>query len=386
MKHIRMWYFAALALLAGGCEFESYNDYALPEYDGEFNWVEVTRHAAWSNRYDHASVVFNNKIWVIGGYNPGQVKGDTYYEDVWSSADGESWTLENGNAPWLGRRGHSVVVFDDGSGEAMYLTGGFSVNEESGYRQYNNDVWKSSDGKNWNEIKPRVYPIGDSTYTSDWFPRMNHSCLVANHNGTDYMYIIGGYTMLEDIGGRYSVKYFNDVWRSTDGVTWDSLAHNDYGIRAEHAAAVDPATGRIYVQGGTHGVIFDPVMNGSHPIQNWQAIWSTGDGTDWSMELDTSLNSGYLWRADHQMVFYRNELWSLPGKTTSSVHYHFTEPYQYPIWKVNTNGSWMVDSDGEAFDARHGYSTVIFDDKVWILGGMTSRHGQANDVWYGEIK
>lgn len=79
-------------------------------------------------------------MWVTGGYNPGQISGDTYYEDVWSSTDGKSWELVTNNAPWLGRRSHQLVNFDDGSGEAMYLIGGFSVNEETGYRQFNNDV------------------------------------------------------------------------------------------------------------------------------------------------------------------------------------------------------------------------------------------------------
>ncbi|MBN1133057.1 MAG: hypothetical protein JXR52_13050 [Bacteroidales bacterium] len=372
-------------ILLTGCEFESYEAYELPLYDGAFTWVKVTSGADWPKRYDHASVVFNNRIWVLGGYNPGQVKGDTYFEDVWSSADGDSWILETERAPWHGRRGHSAVVFDNGSGEAIYVIGGFEVDEETGYRQYSNDVWKSTDGKVWTRIKSRIYPVGDSIYISDWFPRMNHSCVTARHNDTNYIYLIGGYTMQEELSGRYAMKYYNDVWRSADGISWDSLANNDYGIRAEHAAAVDPETDRIYVQGGTHGVVFEPPLNASHPITGWQGVWSTDNGTNWTLELDTTLESGYLWRSDHQMVFYRDELWFLPGKTNSSVHYHFTEPYQFPIWKISETGSWVVDSDGDAFDARHGYSMVVFNDRVWIMGGMTSRHGQSNDVWAGEI-
>ncbi len=374
------------ALLLAGCEFMSYDEYELPVYDGVYNWVEVTKNADWSNRLDHAAVAFDNKLWVLGGYNPGEMKGDTYCEDVWSSADGKNWDLVLERAPWDGRRGHSVIVFDDGSGPAMYLLGGFTVHEATGYRQYSNDVWKSTDGKIWTEIKANNNPFDANGTWGSWIPRMNHSCVVANHGGTDYIYLIGGFTMLNELSGRYATKYFNDVWRSSDGISWDSLPNNDYGIRAEHGAVVNPGTGRIYIQGGSYGVVFEPVLGTSHPITDWESVWSSDDGINWIPEMDASLELNYFLRVDHQLVYYNNTIWSLPGKNSSTVHYHFTYDHNYTIWSIDDDNYWSVDSEGEAFDARHGYPSVVFDNKVWILGGQTNRQGQANDVWYGEIK
>lgn len=375
---------ASLAIFVMSCEFQSFSDHGFAEYDGEFQWTQLTKNAEWANRYGHAAVSFDNKIWVFGGYNPGVVKGDTYYEDVWSSSDGISWELVQDDAPWLGRRGHKVVVFNDGSGDAMFLIGGFTVKEETGYREYANDVWKSTNGKDWEEIKERTYPeLDDET---DWFPRFNHVLVSVNHDGTDFLYVIGGASMMENHSARYSMKYFNDVWRSTDGANWERLNNNDYGIRSEAGAAVDPSTGRIFMQGGVHGVIFEEDDGTSHPLDDWQWIWSSDDGINWIPENDTAMfDQRLLWRSDHHLLFYQNSLWAFSGKTTSNQHYGFSKDYHYPIWKRDDNGILEVDSYGCDIDPRHGYATAILEGKIYILGGFTSSYGQSNDVWIGEI-
>ena len=373
-----------IPLLSFSCEFQSFEDYEFPEYDGAFKWTQLSKHAEWPKRYGHAAVSYDDKIWIFGGYNPGLVKGDTYLEDVWSSADGVTWDLVLDTAPWLGRRGHRVTVFDDGSGEAMFLIGGFTVNEETGYREYANDVWKSTNGKDWIELKERTYPELDAT--DDWFPRFNHALLSVNHGGIDYLYVIGGASMLEDHSARYAMKYFNDVWRSVDGINWEKLNNNDFGIRSEAGATVDPATGRIFIQGGVHGVNIQTDDNQSHPSEDWHWLWSSLDGTNWIPENDTAIfDQDLLWRSDHQLVFYNNSLWGLPGKTTSNVHYHFTSTNQYPIWNRVNEEIWQVDSYGCDIDPRHAYATVVMDNKIFILGGFTSSYGQSNDVWTGEI-
>jgi hypothetical protein len=371
--------FAGAALLLTACEPRSFKSNNFPEYDGALEWERITKNADWSNRYDHQAVVFDNKLWVIGGYNPGKFSGDSYLEDVWSSEDGKNWELITDNAAFLGRKGHQVVVFDDGNGEAMYLIGGFSMEEASGKRQYNNDVWRSTDGSNWTEIK-----TNDSTAVNDsidWHARSNHRCVVANQGGQNYIYLIGGQVMLDDRNTEYATRYYNDVWQSTNGVDWTRVFASDYGIRSEFAAAVDE-NGTIYLQGGIHGTEFVTDDNSPHPLPDWQFIWKSNDGENWTSQNDSTDTYNYLmFRADHQMVYYADRMWLLPGKTVSNDHYEFTRPAHYEIYTVNKAGDIMIDSEGVPADARHGYQAVVFDDKIFLLGGFTSANGQSNDVW-----
>src|SRR5210317_576839 len=116
-----MAFFAVIVLILSSCEFESYEDYGFEPYDGAFEWTQLVKNAEWGNRYGHAAVTYKGKLWVMGGYNPGKVTGDTYYEDVWCSQDGIEWCEVLEKAPWKGRRGHQLVVFNDGNGEAIYL-------------------------------------------------------------------------------------------------------------------------------------------------------------------------------------------------------------------------------------------------------------------------
>ena len=115
-------------------------------------WSRATDSAGWSARTNHSSVVYDNKIWVIGGYDPTGFK-----RDVWYSTDGVSWIQATDSAGWSPRMKHSSVVFDN----KIWVIGG-----ESNVRPYNrNDVWYSTDGVNWTQ----------ATDSAGWSRRGNHT-------------------------------------------------------------------------------------------------------------------------------------------------------------------------------------------------------------------
>jgi len=372
-----------LFILFQACSKLIYPVYPIPEYTGSINWELRAKKAEWPARWDHSAVSYQDKIWIFGGYNPGNTGSDSYLEDVWNSSDGKEWHQVTEAAPWHGRRGHATLVFDDGSGPSIYLIGGYSVNEETGYRQYNNDVWKSSDGSSWEQIKTNTQAELDSRL--DWYPRFNHRSEVLNLGGKNYIYLIAGAAIIEDSPGYMGMSYFNDVWRSDDGISWERLDNNDFGIRAEHATTMDNQKGILYMQGGTYGIHDVDDHHLDKPVYQWQELWSSKDGIHWEAENDEiNFPQSKLYRTQHQIIHYKGNLWGFPGKSSSSLYFS-KNPNTYAIWKIDNTGIWEVDSEGPPFMPMYGYTLTLHNNSIFVMGGHAADRGPSNRVWLGEL-
>jgi hypothetical protein len=194
------------------------------------------------------------------------------------------------------------------------------------------------------------------------------------------MYLIGGSTMLEGAQGGYSFLYFHDVWRSVNGINWVKLDNNDFGQRSEEAVCVDPSNGRIYMQGGTHSVTFDNEELYNQPGQFYYNLWYSDDGITWLADQSFSLS-----RAGHAMVLYDQSLWLFPGKEDNNINLRYAEGDLFYTYRKETGKEWALDSKGSAFNGRHSYVTLEFNDKIWVMGGETGNNGPNNDVWCGSI-
>jgi len=130
------------------------------------------------HRFDHSLVVFDSKIWFIGG-NDSSLDGP--YNDVWSSSDGINWTQVTNEASFPRRSGHNVVAY----GDKMLLVGGWGKN---GKRL--NDIYSSADGKTW------TLEIGGAPFAG----RKDHSTTVFK----DKIFVIGGI--------KVKVNVDSEVW------------------------------------------------------------------------------------------------------------------------------------------------------------------------------
>ena len=100
-----------------------------------------------------AGVVYDDKMWIIGG-NPAPNCTHQKVKDVWYSNDGSNWTQATSNASFGCRSNHSAVVFDN----KIYVIGGQTSNCQSGQGgSYNSDVYSSTDGINWTQINKDTY-------------------------------------------------------------------------------------------------------------------------------------------------------------------------------------------------------------------------------------
>ena len=107
------------------------------------NWNEETFASAFMARYDHTSVVFKDQIWVIGGYGTDSFGNDAFIDNVisWTGRSQDPWVVEAnaGQTPFNGIRGHSSVVYDN----KIWVIGG--IDEED----HQNKVWTTTDGITW---------------------------------------------------------------------------------------------------------------------------------------------------------------------------------------------------------------------------------------------
>ena len=168
--------------------------------DGGVNWVEVvvnTNSEMWSVRNEHQAFFYDNKLWVLGGYD--SVKKN----DIWTSADGgTNWSeisIPSGGSRWSGRQGHQSFVHDD----KLWVLGGNTISSE------NNDIWTSADGgTNWSQV---------SVNGNQWSKR--HRFQAFSYD--DKLWVLGG---LDNVN-----NYKNDIWYSADnGTNWVEIVHENY--------------------------------------------------------------------------------------------------------------------------------------------------------------
>jgi len=175
------------------------------------NWTQaIPVGTTWLPRTNHTFEAFQNKLWIMGGVD----STSTAFNDVWSSPDGINWTQSTASASWPARYSHTSVVFQN----KLWVIGGF--NHQS--LMTLNDVWSSPDGINWTQ----------ATNSAPWFQRMYHESIV--YNGK--MWVLGGSIV--------PVPYLaNDVWSSPDGINWTQSTNSaGWDPRFGHSIVVVPAS------------------------------------------------------------------------------------------------------------------------------------------------
>jgi len=145
--------------------------------DDGLHWERtVPAHPRWPQRgMIGGSAVLRDRIWLLGGgrYDTPKVPERVFFNDVWSSRDGEHWECHTEHAPWTARQYHEVAVFD---GRLWVLEGWNHGNR--------NDVWYSEDGADWHEVPD-----------TPWAPR--HAASVFVHD--DALWMVAGNNMESDV-------------------------------------------------------------------------------------------------------------------------------------------------------------------------------------------
>lgn len=295
------------------------------------NWTREVSQAPWAARASHATVVFNNRIFVLGGRTP------SHSNDVWSSPDGITWTEETPAAPWHGRYEHAAVAF----GGRLYVMGG-----QSGAVGETSDIWSTSDGANW---------LPDLS-SAPWSARSAHT--VVEFNGELWL-----------MGGGWS--FHNDIWKSSNAVNW-TLVQGAASWNSRRAHACTVFNGRIWVTGG----FFETAGQAPRWLLR-RDIWSSPDGVSWQFETD---RTGWSPRWNPNAVSFNGRLWVVGGGscdyTAAPDSVWFYESAE--VWSSVDGSDWMLETIAP-FSPRLGHAMVVFNGQMWVIGGGDSVG--TRDVW-----
>jgi hypothetical protein len=209
-------------------------------------WTQATANAAFPERRDHRVVAFNGRMWLMGGVT-GQYDS-TYLDDVWSSADGVSWRAENA-APFGPRRHLTPLVYNN----RLYVLGGYfgTFNTNTWY----SDVWSTADGSSWTQdlasgpyggrargyllsFRNRVWLIGgwdrlrpkneswSTTNFVNWTFEHTSAVFSPAHPGKLVSFNGRMWMLGEGMDGKFQAwsSADGDEWTQSPGAAWSALA------------------------------------------------------------------------------------------------------------------------------------------------------------------
>ena len=158
--------------------------------DGK-SWETLAEKSNLPHRIFYGVAAFKDKIWLVGGYD-----GKRYYNDVWNSADGVTWTRVAEKAAWS-ERNAGIFVFKN----RLWLIGGGVIDgEKTNNPNSGREVWTSEDGIEWKQEKINApLSLGGTPIVFD-----------------DKLWLIGA--------NRHNGDFGSAVFVSDDGLDWRELS------------------------------------------------------------------------------------------------------------------------------------------------------------------
>jgi hypothetical protein len=315
----------------------------------EYQWTEVTKAAAFNERDGAGAATYRGKMWLLGGWGDDPEGGPRHvgYNDVWNSTDGWTWTQIRPNTLtaagiWEGRHCGGYVVFHD----KLWVVGGDPL-----LKHYQNDVWSSADGVTWEQ----------ATAKAPWGQRNLHVTMV--YDGK--IWVMGG-QMVPQFVPDVPEAFYNDVWSSTDGANWNQVtAHAPWSPRGMIQGSVE-FSGRMWLLGG--GTYDTP----AHPTRLfYNEVWSTADGAEWRKDADAP----WAPRQYHSVAVFDNKMWVMAGYNDNTP-----ERNRNDVWYSSDGVNWS-ELPNTPWPTRHAGTVFVHDGHLWMVAGSHPGSTPIHDVW-----
>ena len=253
---------------------------------------------------------------------------------------GIDWKLQ-GTANWQPRDSQAEYVH----GGKMWIAGGWFDSSSAPPR----DVWSSTDGVQWKQV----------TANAPWL----HSDLPMNITFNGKMWMMGGWYNGRLPGHSAS----NQVWSSADGEQWTRVTESAAWSPRIAAAAVE-FKGKMWLLGGTENYYFGD----STSLKN--DVWSSADGSNWQQVIAAAPWSP---RAYHQAVVLGDKIYVLGGGDYAPRHHAAND-----VWSSPDGVNWAQETDSAPWSSRIWFSSTVYRDRMWVLGGWSQATGNVGDVWH----
>ena len=351
----------------------------LSSYDGR-SWIMRSTADAYGPRTGHRATAFNGKLWVVGGYKTTATIGDT--NDVWSSPDGLTWTQVTPAAPFAARDSHGLVAFNG----RLWVVGGQQTDGYTTTASFN-DVWSSADGLTWTRAtaaapfsvrSPQLVvfnnelwvvggaegaaPRSDAWHSSDGITWTQALSAVILGTAPGLRATVLG-TRLYITGAEFADYYRQKVFYTDTGNSWTYASITlPFGRRTD--SSFFSFKNRIWLIGG------------DTPIEaiccTRSDTWSSPDGADWTYE---HTSAPYSPSSGQTLMEFSGRLWLLgPGNDGVTN-----------AWCSTDGDDWVKSPGAATLPPRQWAGRVAFDGKLWMVGGLQGDSGNAanfkNDVW-----
>lgn len=292
----------------------------------EYEWEEVANTLPFNAKDGAGLLNFQDKMWLLGGWDPPFHPPMYTHSEVWGSSDGANWNFET-EAPWPARHCSAWLTGND----AMWVIGG---DPQSGCLT---DVWKSTDGTNW---------IQTNSAIPGYVTRNN-----PNYAFVDSQLFVYG-------GEQCSGPPLNDVWSSTDGINWNQLPNAPWSGRGMQVNSCVDGSGQIWMLGGANEAT----------RRSFNEVWKSADGINWTLVNASAPWSGRYW---HTVAWFDNKMWLLGGMATGSE--------MNDVWYSEDGIVWhefKTTTGNVPPNTRHAQSTTVYDNALWYMCGIAS-----NNTW-----
>lgn len=288
-----------------------------------FPWMCLTANSEFPARDSAGELVFQEKLWLFGGYNhTGNLN------DVWSSEDGLHWTDE-GFVPCEAEIIHPIsLVFQN----RMWVSciGG--------------EFFSSEDGNHW-VLEAENPPWADRTGFG-----------LAGTVFKDHIWVMGG--------GPHDLD-FNPVWSSPNGKDWELVTDKAPWEPRQIFGGLVVFKDRMFLIGGGVSSGFE------NSYRAFTDIWVTEDGVNWEILLSKVPWQPRIWES---MVIFEDTLWLVGGASRFPTLRNFND-----IWVSEDGLQWRESEYGSAWTARHESSVLSKNGKLWVIAGNDG--WVKNDVW-----